>query len=284
MARFISDRLQSQGTAPGSLIFIGMRKMEKPTINLFDYDRDSLTEKPIEDIAECKELLLKNTVTWVNINGLHDEKLIEKTGEIFGLHPLFLEDLMNTGHMPKYVNEPDYDAFIMKMLKYDSEKHRIIAEQFGLVLGKNFVLTFQEQKGDVFDPLRQRIRNHKGRVRLNDNDYLAYALLDTLVDNYILSIERVGREIESIDEILFSQGDEDLSPRIYNHKLEINYLRKSIRPVKEMVFQVQRGIDNQFQKKNKSFLGDLADLTNQATDAIELYSSILSRPAEHLQH
>ncbi len=276
MARFIKDRIASKGQIPGSLILIGKQKMEHAVVKLMEYDTENLVEKEIdsiEDVASCKE---SDSVSWINIYGIHDLDLIQRLGEIFGLHPLFLEDILNTDQRPKYENSDSCDAFILKMLKYDEESKIISSEQITLILGKNYVLTLQEQTGDVFNPVRERIRSRKPSSRLMDSDYLAYALLDTLVDNYILIIESIGREIESLEERLFSNPDKSLVEEIYRLKTELSYLRKSVRPNKDVISHLLKSEDSYFQEKHQHFLRDLNDLIIQATDAIELYSGMIS--------
>ena len=162
------------------------------------------------------------------------------------------------------------------MLKYNEVERRISAEQLTLILGKGFVVTLQEQTGDVFNPVRERIRTRKHTSRLVDADYLAYALLDTVVDNYILITESLGREIEALEARLFGNEDRSLVEEIYRFKTELSFLRKSVRPVKDMMGHLLKSENSLFQEKHQHFLRDLNDLVIQATDAIELYSSMIS--------
>ena len=275
MARFIQDRTASKGKAPGSLIHIGERKMERPVIQLIEYDQETLVEKELASIEQVVQVKDAGRVSWINIYGIHDLEMMQRIGEIFGLHPLFMEDLMNTDQRPVYQDGETYDGFIMKMLKYDSGESRIIAEQFAMILGEHYVLTLQEQTGDVFNPVRERIRT-TGRIRLRDSDYLAYALLDTVVDNYILLIETMGRQVEALEERLFMEQDRSLIQEIYKLKTELSFLRQSVRPVREMMLHMMKSDSSFFQEKNMHFLEDLNDLVIQATDAIELYSGMIS--------
>jgi magnesium transporter len=276
MARFLKDRSKAKGTSPGSLIHIGERKMEKSIIQLIEYDSETLTEKEldsIEQVVGCKD---SGIVSWINIDGIHDLDIIKRLGEIFDLSPLFLEDMLNTDQQPKYFDGETYDAFILKMLRYNEKERSIISEQLTLILGAHYVITLQEQKGDVFNPVRERIRAKKVRIRFNDNDYLAYALLDTIVDNYILLIESIGRQIEELEDKIFYEQTRQLVEEIYNYKTEINFLRKSVRPVKDMMNHLLKPESTYFQEKNIEFLKDLNDLVVQAADAIELYSNMVS--------
>jgi len=276
MARFIKDRKATKGQIPGSLILIGNQKMEKPVIRLMEYDTEHLVEKELSSIEEVKTIHDPGPVTWINIYGIHDQDLIGRIGEKFGLHSLLLEDVMNTDQRPKYEDGDTFDAVILKMLKYDESTKLISAEQITLILGKHFILTLQEQTGDVFNPVRERIRNAKKTSRLYDVDYLAYALLDTIVDNYILVTEAIGREIESLEHKIFLNPEKSLVEEIYKLKTEVSFLRKSVRPVKDMMGQLLKSENTLIQEKYIHFLKDLNDLVIQATEAIELYNGMIS--------
>lgn len=276
MARFIKDRSASKGTAPGSLIFIGQQKMDKPAIHLIEYDENGLEERDLEFVDDFLPSLKNNKVSWLNIYGIHDTEMIEKIGNLLKINSLFLEDLLNTDQQPVYEDSPDYDGFILKMLRYDMNKKVIHSEQLTMVLGQNYVLTLQEQAGDVFEPVRERIRMSNRRKRLNDNDYLMYALMDTVIDNYLAIVEAVGREVEDMSLKVFQEDNKELTREIFNYKMETNFLRKQIRPVREIMLQVLRSPDTFFQEKNVQYLRDLNDLVIQATDAIELYSNMVS--------
>ena len=276
MARFIKDRKASKGQIPGSLILIGNQKMEQPIIRLMEYNPEKLIEKDLSGIEDAGAIDDPDSVSWINIYGIHDQDLMGRIGDIFGLHTLFLEDIMNTDQRPKYEDGDGYDAAILKMLKYDESSRLISAEQFTLILGKHFVLTLQEQEGDVFDPVRQRIRTAKNTSRLHDPDYLAYALLDTIIDNYILVTESIGRGIESLEDRIFLNPEKSLVKEIYKFKTEVSFLRKSVRPVKDLMGQLMRSENSLFQEKHEHFLKDLYDLVLQATEAIELYNGMIS--------
>lgn len=261
---------------PGSLILIGNQKMDKPVITLMEYNPDQLVEKELSAIEEAEAINDPGTVSWINIYGIHDQDLMGQIGDVFGLHTIFMEDVMNTDQRPKYEEGDNYDAVILKMLKYDESENLISAEQLSLILGQHFVLTLQEQRGDVFDPVRERIRNAKKTSRLHDSDYLAYALLDTVIDNYIIVTEAIGRGIESLEERIFLNPEKSLVEEIYKFKTEVSFLRKSVRPVKDLMGQILRSENTLIQDKYLHFMKDLDDLTTQATEAIELYSGMIS--------
>jgi magnesium transporter len=276
MARFIKNRGKAQGQVPGSLVFIGNQKMEKPIIQIMQYNVDHLVEKNISSIEEAYSMLNPSGVNWINIYGLHDMELISKLGELFNIPPLFLEDMVNTDQRPKYDDEEHFDAFILKMLREEKKDNRIHAEQITIIVGENYVLTLQERVGDVFAPVRERIRNIRGRIRSNKNDYLAYALMDIIVDNYTFLIENIGVKVEELEDRLFSNTDSKIVEEIYSFKTELNYLRKTVRPVKDFLTILVRSETSYFEETNKRYLTDLYDLVVQSTDAIELYNNLVS--------
>jgi len=276
MARFLKKRHQSKGQSPGSLIFIGQKKTDSVQIRVIDYDAGSLKEKELSDIKDGSHFKKTDTVTWLNINGLHDTDIIKDVGQVFDLHPLVMEDILNTGQRPKIEEFEHYIFIVLKMIRYDGASEMIINEQLSLVLGEKFLLTFQEQPGDVFDPVRERIRRNKSRIRGSGTDYLAYALLDTVVDNYIYTIELMGEKIEDLEEEVLSGQDPSIMEKINGFKRETNYLRKSIRPAREAILHMSRSDSQLFAEKTLPFLKDLQDLINQATEAIDTYRDLLT--------
>ncbi len=276
MARFLKNKDAALGKAPGELIFIGEEKVQEATIRVIDYDRDNLSEKELLDIKDGLPYKETETVTWLNINGLQDTELIRQVGKAFNLHALVLEDVVNTGQRPKMEEYDDYLFFVIKMMRYDESEGLIKSEQLSMILGKSFVITFQEQPGDVFEPVRDRIRKQKGRIRKVGIDYLAYALLDTIVDNYIFIIERLGEQIEDIEDEILDNPTHDVLARINNYKREMNYLRKAIRPAREFMLHLAKLDSDLIQDETTPFLKDLLDLASQAVEVIDTYREMLS--------
>jgi len=215
-------------------------------------------------------------VTWVNIDGLHDIEIMEKIGKHFGLHPLVLEDILNTEQRPKIEDFDDYIFVVLKMLYYDENEGEIRAEQISIILGSNFVLSFQERVGDIFNPLRDRIRNAKGRVRKMGPDYLAYSLLDAIVDNYFVVLEKLGEQIEGMEEELVTNPTPETLQRIHNLKREMIFLRKSVWPLREVVSRLERGESPLIKEATGIYLRDVYDHTIQVIDTIETYRDMLS--------
>ena len=276
MARFIKDKSASFGQAPGTPILIGSKKMEQAVIQLMEISSGELLEKKlesIEEVAKCKDTA---AVSWINIWGIHDVQMIQKLGEHFDLPTLLLEDILNTDHRPKYEEGPGFDAFILKMVAYNKQTRSISDTQCTIILGERYVITLQEQAGDAFNPIRERIRNTKKRARLTNPDYLAYVLLDTIVDNYIQVTESVGRQVEALEDRLFGKLDQQLIEDMHILKKELSYLRKLVRPVRDFILQILKSENEIFQEKYKPYIRDLNDHIIQAADAIELYSGMIT--------
>ncbi len=276
MARFLKDRIKTKGQAPGTLVFIGNRKMDAPLIQVIEYNSEYLEEKECSTIEDAYKNIKPSCVTWINVYGLHDLELIRKIGEVFSIPLLILEDIVNTDQRPKYEEAENHDIFFLKMLRQEEKDSRVHAEQISIILGENYLLTLQEKRGDVFTPVRERIRKNKGTLRLRGNDYLAYALMDTIVDNYTYLIERIGGQVEDLEDRLFSRKDSTIVEEIYAYKTELNYLRKSVRPVKELMLSLLKTENSFFKESNSHYLNDLYDLVTQSTDAIELYNNLVA--------
>ena len=276
MARFLKNKEASLGQVPGELVFIGEQKVQEATIRVIDYDQENLSEQDLHDIKDGIPFKETETVTWINIYGLHDPELIRAVGKGFGLHALVMEDICNTGQRPKMEEYDDYLFFALKMMRYNEAEGRIHSEQLSIVFGKNFLITFQERSGDVFEPVRERIRKQKGRIRKVGIDYLAYALLDTIVDNYIFIIERLGEKIEEVEDEILENPTQEVLTKINDYKREMNYLRKTIRPAKEFILQLTRLESDIIQEPTRPFLKDLLDLASQAVEVIDTYREMLS--------
>lgn len=276
MPRRIKKISKSIGFAPGTLIHIGERKTEKVKITIIDYDEAQFKEKEAKTVEECFPFKDKPTVTWVNIDGLHESEIIEKIGNHFEVHPLVLEDILNTGQRPKMEDFEQYIFVVLKMLYYDEKDDEIKGEQVSLILGSNFVISFQEREGDVFNPIRERIRNAKGRIRKMGADYLMYALMDTIVDNYFVILEKVGEKIESMEEELVANPTPEKLQAIHTLKRGMIFLRKSVWPLRELISGLQRAESELIAESTQIYLRDVYDHTIQVIDTIETYRDMLS--------
>lgn len=276
MPRFFKKVSKKAGLSPGVLIHVGNKKVEKTRIRIIDYDESQLEEKEAKTIEECFPFKDKPTVTWINIDGLHEVDIIEKIGKHFDVHPLVLEDIVNTGQRPKMEDLENYIFVVLKMLYYDEKEKEVSAEQFSFILGTNFVISFQERVGDVFNPVRERIRNAKGRIRKMGADYLAYALVDAVVDNYFVILERLGEEIESIEEELVHNPTPETLQIIHNLKREMIFLRKSVWPLREVISGLERGESTLIEASTGIYFRDVYDHTIQVIDNIETFRDMVS--------
>ncbi|UCF07849.1 MAG: magnesium/cobalt transporter CorA [Thermoplasmata archaeon] len=276
MPRLIKKASKAAGLPPGTLIHIGEKRTEKVKITIMDYDEKQFNEIECKTTEECFSFKDKPTVTWINIDGIHQVEIIDKLGKYFNFHPLLLEDIANTEQRPKAEDFDSYVFIVLKMLYYDEKKGEIIAEQVSIVLGSNYVISFQEREGDVFNSVRDRIRNSKGRIRRKGPDYLAYALLDAIVDSYFVILEKFGEIIESLEEELITEPEPETLQKIYSLKREMIFLRKSIWPLREVVSGIERGGSELIKEDSHIYLRDAYDHTIQVIDTIETYRDMLS--------
>ncbi|SHF86902.1 magnesium transporter [Mariniphaga anaerophila] len=274
MARFIKNRKESHGATPGSLIFIGNPKMEKSEIHLMIYNRDHLEEKQVSTVAEIPVELPEEAVLWINIYGLQNTELIAKAGERFSIHPLELEDIMNTDQRPKVTENPTNLTFFLKILQYHEDTRRVSGDQVSIILGENTVITFQEKTAHYFEPVRERIRQNKGRIRYSGADYLAYALIDTLIDGYIHCVEGVGASMEEMEKEVLNNAQKSTLEEIYRMKTNVGFIRKSVFPLKEIMLLLNKTESKLIQKKTIKFLKDLNDLATQVMEAVEIYHNM----------
>jgi magnesium transporter len=276
MPRFIKRQLKKAGTSPGSLVHIGEQKVDETRITLIDYDGESLQERVLGGIEEAFPLKDLPTVTWINIDGLHEIDIIEKIGQHFNIHPLVLEDILNTGQRPKTEEFENLIFVVLKMLHYNKNSKNMGSEQFSLVLGSNFLLTFQEIQGDVFKTVRERIRKPKTRIRKSGCDYLAYALIDAIVDYYFVILEAIGDRIEDLEIQLLDNPTHDTLESIHEMKREMIYLRKQIWPIREIINSLVKSESSLIQEYMHIFFRDVYDHTVQIIDTIESYRDILA--------
>ncbi|NIT36412.1 MAG: magnesium/cobalt transporter CorA [candidate division Zixibacteria bacterium] len=276
MVRLFKKMARKAGLPPGTLVQIDEAREEKVKITVIDYDAEHFVESVVEDAAVCLELKDKPTVTWVNVDGIHRVDVLEDIGGCFGLHPLVLEDIANTDQRPKTEDFGDYLYIVLKMLNYDEESDELTTEQLSLVLGPNYVLSFQEREGDAFDAVRDRLRNSKGRIRTVGADYLAYALVDAVVDNYFVILEQIGERVGLLEEKVAEDPKPETLHNIHNLKREMIILRKSVWPLREVVNALGRGDTPLVRKTTRVFLKDVYDHTIQVIDAVETYRDVLA--------
>lgn len=263
------------GQIPGSMIYTGKKLEQKLFIESFNYNKDSYQEKELSNIEEAFGFKISSPISWLNINGLNHVDQIEKIGNHYDLHPLVLEDIVNTSQRPKIDEYDDYLFIVLKMLYYD-DNEKIISEQVSFILGKNYVLTFQESEGDVFDSVRERIRYGKGRIRSMESDYLLYALIDAVVDHYFDIIEILGNKIEDLESDVFDGIQEDTIPKqIQNLKRETLRVRRAIFPLREVISRIERHESPLISDKTTTFFRDIYDHIIQVSENIDIYREMI---------
>ncbi|MGB8952547.1 MAG: magnesium/cobalt transporter CorA [Candidatus Aminicenantales bacterium] len=275
MSKSAERRSKKAGLPPGSLVHVGKRRVEKAKITVIDYDEGHLEEKEAQKVEECFPYKDTPTVTWINISGLHDVEIIEKLGAQFGLHPLILEDILNTGQRPKMEDFGDYIYLVVRMFS-PSETNQEKMEQVSLILGPDFVISLLESESQIFEPVKERIRKGKGRIRKMASDYLAYALVDAIVDSYFFILERLGERIELLEDELLSSPQAATMRQIHQFKGVMIYLRKSVWPLREVINNLQRGESKLIKSSTQIYLRDIYDHTIQVIDTIETYRDMLS--------
>lgn len=267
---------KKRGLPPGSLVYIGNERTEQVEIDLFHYNPEACHEMLLTDFSECASYITDPDPTWVNISGIHDAAVMEAVGSAFGLHNLVLEDIMNTDHRPKTEEFDEHIFFTLKMLMYDETTDTVDREQVSFILTRSALISFQEHKGDVFEPIRERIRQGKGRVREKKTDYLVYLLIDIVIDNYFSIIEQVGNRVDELEEIALTDPPADFLSTLQNLKKQLIILRKSVFPLRESIGFIEKGESKFIKKDTLKYFRDVYDHTISVIDAIETSRETLS--------
>jgi magnesium transporter len=277
VSRFVKKVSKKRGASPGTLVHIGERKVDRARISLIEYDRDTIAHPEIESISALPDLKAAAGKTiWLNIDGLHDVALIETIGKRFGIHPLTLEDILQTGQRPKAEFFDSYLYIVLKELQFRESEGVLTSEQMSFILLPGILISFQEAAGDVFDGVRERLDKGKGRIRSLGADYLAYALMDAVVDHYFAILEKLSQDIESVEEELTRMPTSLTMRRIHELRHEFIYLRKQIWPLRDVIGALSKEDSGIFQEKTRLFLRDVHDHAIQVIDTIESYRDILS--------
>jgi len=276
MQRLLMRAPKQGGLPPGTLVHEGERRSESVRVTVIDYDEHVLTEREVTDLETCRPFKDSSTVTWINVDGLHDTSLIERLGAIFDIHALTLEDIVDANQRPKYENLGHHLFMVLGMIYVEPESDEIVAEQVSLLVGSNFVISFQEDPGDVFDAVRTRIRNGKGRIRSMGPDYLAYALLDAVVDGYFPLLESLGANIEATEETLVTAPGIETLQTIHRLRSEMIFLRRSVWPLREMIAAMERDDSPLIQPGTQRFLRDVYDHVIHVIDNIDSYRELVT--------
>ena len=278
MKRYTKKRSKKAWMAPGTLMHIGEKTVDITGVTVIDYSETELREETLHQIEECFLLKDKPTVTWINLEGIHDIPLIEKLGACYQIHPLTLEDILNTDQRPKIDDMENYIFIVLKMLHYNDQGTDIVSEQVSLILGNNFVFSFQEGiKGDVFEPLRQRIRGSKGKIRKMGADYLAYAMLDGIVDNYFAVLEKLGEQIELLEEEVVTEPKPETLQKIhYLQTGDALYTDDASGRCAKSLLRSRSGNQTLIKESTEIYLRDVYDHVVQIIDTIETFREMLS--------
>jgi len=277
MPRPIKKRSQKAGLPPGTPVHIGERRSETTRITLFDYDEQRVEEKELTRPKECSLGEDKSTVSWINVTGLHQVEVLEELNKCFGLHPLVLEDILNTDQRPKMEDYGDYLYIVLKTLFMAANPgDEVESEQVSVILGRNFVLSFQEKESPLFEPIRERLRSGKGRLRKMGPDYLVHAILDAIIDYYFVVLEKLGERIEFLEEEVVIQPTPATLQATHQLKREMIFLRKAVWPLREVIGSLERGESSLIKESTVIYLRDIYDHTIQVIDNIETFRDMLS--------
>lgn len=264
-------RYPPPGTAPATLVVPPEYQGQKPTISLIEYDAHSIVERKIETMDELLPCLDNDKVSWINVDGLGDPEFIQRLGRHFRIHPLALEDIFNIGQRPK-VDEYDRQLFIVLDMGYENKEEEVVFEQVCVVLAEQFVITIQEEEsGDVFNPVRQRLRDGGGNARFMKSDYLAYALIDAVIDQYFPIIESLGESMDDLQETLLDQPTRERLRELHDFKRLIARIRRAVWPQREVLGRLMRDETGLVETRTKPFFRDCYDHTVIMVDILETF-------------
>jgi len=276
MTLYIKKAKKKLGLKPGSVVYVGEKRVEKVTVDVIDYTESDLKEKRIDDIEECFPFKESPTMSWINITGIHETDIVERIGKHFDMHPLVLEDIVNTGQRPKMEDADEYIFVVLKMLYKADEDGELTAEQVSILFGKNWVITFQEKPQDVFELVRQRIKRTVPRVRFMTADYLAYTLIDAAVDHYFLVLEEIGERIEALEDELSEHAKPESLSTIRDLKRELIFMRKAVWPLREVIGGLERSESKLIKDSTEPYIRDLYEHTIQVIDTVETFRDMVS--------
>ncbi|MDO9262632.1 MAG: magnesium/cobalt transporter CorA [Desulfosalsimonadaceae bacterium] len=274
MAR--KSRKKKIGVSPGSLIYVGDKTDEPVKISVIAYDEQKVSETADVKVEEILQHRDESAVTWINVSGIHNMEVIDKIGKHFHLHPLLLEDIANTQHRAKIDDYEDYLFIVLKMIFSEPDSTLLQFEHICIVLGRGFLISFQEREGDVFTSVRERIQKGKGRIRKSGAGYLAYALMDMIVDHYFLVLEQLGDDIEALQQEALERPTRKTLAAIHAARHQVVHLRKSVWPLREMMSGLLRGESELIEAYVLIYLQDVYDHVIQVIDTIETYRDLLA--------
>ena len=275
MSRYIKKKKEDIGLSPYALVFRGQKKTDKILLRAMDFDLENVSELEITSTDNLLALKKSKKLTWLNIDGLDNVELMENLARVYKIENNILSDVMNPSVRPK-MQEFEHGIFItVKMLQYNETDDNLTVENLSIIIAENTLISFQEQPGFVFEPIRERIRRHKNKIRTAGSDYLAFALLDVVVDNYRYFIGLLGEKIESLEEDMTNDPRKELLDDINVFKRELNFLRKNIKPAKEMILNLNKLESEFIHDDNHIHFRELQDNINEASELTDSYREIL---------
>ncbi len=276
MARFLKAKKEHIGLSPDSLYFRGEKKIDNTLLNLISYNKDQIEVYRPAEVSELITSINKNCINWINIYGLHDVDLLHDLTSQINISQHVLADVLNTHARPRIVEHEDCLYLSLKMLTYEEEKNAVQTENIAFIIKEGMLLSFQERVGDVFNPVRDRLQNPKRRVRNLGSDYLLFALVDIIIDNYSYIISKIGEKVEMMDELLINSTNRNLLHQLNTYKSELLYLRKAVHPCRELILSLVK-LDTEFiDDDNLIFFNELQSNINQALDSVNSYKEMLS--------
>lgn len=275
--RFAHESKKRPGTPPGTLLYEGEKLVEPVRISYYNYTADRLDARDVAEAGELSQLASADGVTWINIDGVHDVDIVAEVGRIFHIHPLTLEDVVSTDQRPKMEEYPDYVYVVLQMIHYDHRTAEIDIEQVSIIFGDGFLISFQEaMEGDVFDPVRTRLRESRGHVRGRKADYLVYALIDVVVDYYMEVLEGLGEHIEQLEDRVLDEPDPGVMRDISRLRRKIVLLRRSIWPLRDVIMGLQRSERPFITRETDLFFRDVYDHAVRTVEIIESARDVLA--------
>lgn len=276
MLRFSVNKKENIGISPDSILLIGEKKLDFTRIRLIDYDLNNLKEFETEKLEDFVEYDKTDTTSWINIDGLHDEKIMRNISDLFDIDTLIISEVLNTHGRPRIVEYDNCIHISIKMLQFDEKEIHVSSENLSLIVTENILFSFQERVGDVFEPVRNRLRRGKKRIRSSGTDYLTFALLDIVIDNYMHILSRLGEKIESLDDNLIKNPTPDFLEEINKYKSEVNYLGRAIKPCREMIFNLAKVESDLIGEEVDVHFKELQHNINQVYDSLDTYRVMLS--------
>ena len=275
MARFIKKKKEEIGLSPYALVFRGQKKIERTSVSVISFDAENINEYDVKNIPKLADLKNQEKISWINLYGLHDADQMEEIAKVFEVPANIFSDIMNPSLRPK-MQEFDNGIFItLKMLRYSENDDQLVADNLSLLLLNKVIISFQEQPSKTFDAIRERIRKHKYKIRNSGADYLTFALLDVVVDNYIYVIGLLGDKIENLEDRITAEAKSELLDEINFYKKEMNFIRKSIKPAKELILNLSKLESDYIAKANRIHYRELQDNINEASELSDSYREIL---------